>query len=636
MIKQSLTLRILAISFLVLALPLLIDSFIFFQNSYLAIVEEAKKDLRQSANFRIFALAEMQPVRQVLLKEVEYLLNLEEDLESAKPEELEKKLSQITKSGGDFQLFILQIKDKNLAITASSVPNIASYFSSFFRLEDIIKQGEGTFIRFLYSPEQSSYLPYLFFARVIHSKKTGQTLGLLVAMKGIEKELAAFVTKEGGNNREYALLNTDGAVLAATDPKMVGQLFDPISPLRRKQMIDSQELGNRELPFHPLKIIQGDDPLFFEFIFDNRIQIAYRAYVSDLDLSVIAYSPKEKLFSEAVGHFLLIYLVYGIILVAGIGVAYWISLWISRPLRQLSYLMGQVRKGNLGVRFQQEPFGFEINMLGEMFNKTLYSLLENVQKAENERVKKEKYQREIDIGRQVQKSLFPAQVPKVEGAEVYGAYLPAEQVGGDFYGIIQKKTKQGEEAIFLNVADAAGKGISSSLYSLSARSLVRSYITLYDDVGEILSRTNNVFLEDVGDTGMFVTILLGAYHSKTRVLSYYSCGHLPGIVRRNSGQLVTLNHSGMALGLVEAKESFKEDTYQLESGDLVVFFTKGLIEAANEKHQHFSERRLRNLLQERKWISAKEAVDGITQEVKNFVGDIPQDEEIIIVALSVK
>jgi len=637
MIKQSFTLRVLVISFLVLALPLLIDSFIFFQNSYYDAIKDAKMDLREAANFRTFTLTEIQPVKQVLLRELDYLLELSTSKEDLDSEKMSRELAEIAHIGGNFQIFILNLgKDDEYQIVASSMHTfIDTTFTSYLKLAHIIEVGEGTFVRYIYSHEEERFIPFVFVARVIKSSKTSKPIGVIMVTADIEDQLSSVLAVDQKRDSiKFAVLNADGIVFASTDRHLTGKYFDPLSPERRKEIITSNQMGTSSLPLSSIPVIKGDDPPFFEFIFDDQVQIAYRAYISDFGISVIAYSPKEEFFGKAVRHFLLIYSVYGLILVVGGGVTYWLSLWISRPLRQLSYLMGEVSMGNLDVRFEKEPLGFEINILGEIFNNTLVTLLENIQHAEDERVKKETYQRELAIGRQVQRSLLPSRVPEITGAEVAGTYLPALEVGGDFYGYIPRPSKSGEETLVIAVADAAGKGISPCLYALSARSLLRTYVSIIDDPGEALSRTNNAFMEDAGDTGMFVTMFTGVYHVDSKKFTYYSCGHVPPVVRRSDGHLVTLEHSGMALGLKESK-GYISDTIQLEPGDIVIFYTNGLTEAVNDRYQPFSEKRLRNCLQQRKWTTAQEAVDGLTAELQAFTGSASQVEEVIIVALKV-
>ncbi|MCC5831939.1 MAG: SpoIIE family protein phosphatase [Chlamydiales bacterium] len=633
MIKQSFTLRVLVISFLVLALPLLVDSFIYFQNSYYDSIKKAKTDLRLSANFRAFTLIEIKPIKHVFLRELEYFLDID-DLEDIDREKMSKEFAQITHMAGDFEIYLLDLgENATFKILVSSLerPQETS-FTSYQVLPHIVRVGEGSFVRYMYSDEEKRYIPYIYIARTMKSKKTGNPIGIIMARAQIEEQLNSVLEAEG--NIRFALLTLDGIVFDATDKLLIGNYFDSISPTRQEEIIETRDMGPYTISLDSLSVIKGDDPPFFEFIFNNQIQIAYRAYIADFALSILAYSPKETLFGEALRHFLFIYSVYGLILVVGGGVTYWLSLWISRPLRQLSFLMGEVSQGNLEVRFENEPLGFEINILGGIFNNTLVNLLENIQRAEDERVKKETYQRELAIGRQVQRSLLPSEVPKISGAELAGTYLPALDVGGDFFSYISSRTKKGEDRLVINIADAAGKGISSCLYALSARSLIKTYSTLTDDPGEALSKTNNAFIADAGDTGMFVTMLTAYYHGNSRILSYYSCGHVAPFVRRSDGRLLKLEHSGMAIGLKESN-GYQTDSIQLEAGDLVIFYTNGLVEAVNDRYQPFSENRLKSCLQQRKWTTAQEAVDGLTAELQTFTGNASQEEEVIIVALKV-
>ncbi len=637
MIKQSFTLRVLVVSFLVLALPLLIDSFIFFQNSYDDSINDAKTDLRQAANFRTFTLSEIQPVKQVLLRELHYFLDLDKKLATEDHTKLSLELAKVAHVGGSFEIFVLDLGHNDVfKIIAGSRPSyIGTMITSYIKLPEVLAQGKGSFVRYLFSEEEQKYVPFVFVARSIISHETGKPIGILLVAANIENQLASVLSERGQSNQiKYAVLNSDGIVFAATESKLVGKFFDPISAERKKEVLELLQMEKEKMSLEKIPIVRGNDLPFFEFIFDDQVQIGYRANIQDIGISVVSYSSKEQLFGKAVRHFLFIYCIYGLILVLGGGVAYWLSLLISRPLRKLSSLMGEVKQGNLDVRFEKEPLGFEINILGEIFNNTLTTLLDNIQKAEDERVKKETYQREVAIGQQVQRSLLPSMVPAIKGAEIAGNYLPAIEAGGDFYSYTPRITTNGEEVLFITVADAAGKGISTCLYSLSARSLLRSYATMRDDPGEVLKLTNNAFLVDAGETGMFMTMFNGVYHSESKLLSYYSCGHPPPIVRRANGTLVELEHSGIALGLKKS-EGYPSSSIQLEKDDVVVFFTDGLTDSVNEKNEPFSVSRLKGSLVKREWMTAQDVVDELSAEVQAFIGNVPQEEEVIIVALKV-
>lgn len=640
MIKKSFALRVLAASFLFLALPLLVDSFIFFQHSYYDAIVDAKKMLEAEANYRILNLSTLQSVRRVLLRELIYILDLSKGLDHQDSEKLNQTLTQAVQEGGKkFELYILKMESSTrYKIIASSVAeSVNTYFVSYIYLPEALKLEEETFIRYDYSNPAEKTKASVFTAKVIHSDKTKQPIGIIMASADIENQLATLVAQSNiHENMRFAILNPDTIAFAATDPQLRGNFFTPMTAERRKEIIATRQIAAPLLAKQPMPVIKRERSPFFEFIFHDQVQIAYQSDSLIEGGSLLSYSPKEIFFASAVGHFLLIYTIYGLILVIGGGVAYWLSLWLSRPLRQLSYLMLQVSKGKLDARFKEEPFGFEINLLGKLFNQTLDNLLENIQRAEDERVKMETYRRELSIIRQVQRSLLPHDVPHIKGAEFAGIYLPAIDVGGDYYGYLVKKAKSGEEVVIISVADAPGRGISPCLYALSARGMFRTYATLSDDVGEILSAANNDFIQDAGDSGVFIRIFYGMYHVDSKIFSYYSCGHLPGFVRKADGKIVPLTRSGIAIGLKRAEASYLPDSIQLEAGDCLVLHTDGLIQAVNEKKERFSESHIKNFVQKRSWPTAQNLVDGLTSHLQEFTHSLPQEEEIIIVALKIK
>lgn len=633
MILRSLPLRVLAVGFIVLALPLLIDSFIFFQHAYNTSIEYAKETLKETANSRSFAISELDPINPIVVDELTVLLNLE----NAEPDfkYLNEKLALAKTINLDLEISLLEEgKDGAYkAVASSNLDLINSVYTSPFVLQRFLEHdGKGNFIRFRYSELMQKYVPFITVAKLIRPKDLKQSNKILIISFPIQEIISPMIaeTQERDLLINFAVMTKDKIIFIATDPSLIGQHFLPVGMERVSELELLKPLGDIHFANKPLPTILSGTSPFFEFIFQDQVQIAYAVKIPKVDLYFLAYTTKENLFSNSIKHFLLVYTVYGLIFVIGGGISYWLSTWISRPLMQLCNAMERVGKGDLKVRFKEEPLGFEINLLGIIFNQTLDTLFENIHKAENERVLKETLRKELELGQEAQLSLLPQKVIKPPGVEFEATYLSTKEVGGDFFDIFLKDNNH----LGLVMADASGKGISACLYALSVRSLLRTYMTLHNDVGIILSNTNNMFLKDTGDSGMFVTVLMGIYDIEKKILSYYSCGHVPGIVRRADGQLVVLSHTGMALGLKESIP-FKADTLQLYSGDLILLYTDGLIDVVNEKHQHFTEKRLRNFLQQRKLETPQEVIEGLKEEVKSFTQGIAQDEEIAILCVKV-
>ncbi len=640
MLKQFLALRVLVVSFLLIVFPLLIYSFVFFNHAYDSAIKDAYKTLEEASLYRTFAMQEAAPVATTFLKELNYLLSLEKEIPKLPDPRWTLKLISLTSDIKSIDVYVLgkQEDDGRYKILASDTgKEIGDYFLSSTRLNIAVERGTVNFVRFFYSEELKQTTAYLYSALAIYDS-SHNPIGFLLTRRNIATTIKSVleVNQEGRQGINFAVVEHDGYVQAATDHTLEGQRFADISLERQRQLLqESNRLGIDFFADKPLAISTLEPgSRFFEFKWQGKMQLAALTPYPDIGDAVLAYSSKGEVFGKAIQRFLVIYIIFACVLLGGALLTYFLAQWISRPLVQLTGLMKKVREGRLDVRFHPSKFGFEINALGLSFNKTLSSLLENMQKAEDERVKKEIYRKEIEIGRQVQEGLLPQKMPEAPGVELYAAYFCFETktgiTGGDFYDIFVMK-----DNLYLICADAVGMGISTCFYSLNVRSLLRAYTTLYpDDVGRIMALSNNAFCEDTGDSGMFVTAIMGIFDLKTRVLSCYSCGHVLGIIRKKNGEIIHLNKRGMALGLMPTV-GYEGMFLQLESEDLLLFYTDGLSEALNEKHQMFSEKRIEDLLRKRPWFSAQEVVEGLKEEVKLFIGSVIPDEQVTLVAMKI-
>lgn len=630
--------RVLGISFIVLALPLLVYTFIFFQLSYENALRDKQRDLKEVADYRILSITELEPVKQVLLQELEVLLELPKLISKMPSEKANEELKKIRDLGNPFSLFVLGLKKEGSypIIASSEAKQVGTDFESFDQLPRILEEGEGEFLRFEQDSETNTFVPTILVARVIQNDD-GEPLGIFVISSNVQARLGPLLVS-GGEKKDvhFALLSPDGIVFEATDKNLQAQYFWPITATRRAEIVQTRQLGSYHLPSAPLPIKEGELTRkgFFDFEFDGVKQIAYVAPISEIDIYLVAYSPKMNIYGTAMRRFIALYVIYGLIFLIGGITTIWLSIWISRPLRQLSAVMGKVASGDLDVRFIEQPLGFEINRLGNSFNQMLDRLFLQMQRAEDERVAKETFARELAIGREAQGNLLPKEIQAFQNLDFAHLYLPAKEVGADFYDLYSRKNRLGEEEVVLAIADASGKGVSACLYALGVRSMLRTYSTLHDDVGRIMGETNNLFNQDTGETGMFVTALMGVYNPQTGRLRYTSFGHVPGIVRRKNGQILRLAHSGMAMGLINI-DRVPTDEIRLEEGDLLLFYTDGFTEAYDEHHRSFTEAKLMQTLQRRSWKSAEEVVEGLKEELLTFIGAMPQEDDITLLAMRV-
>ncbi|QVL57883.1 MAG: SpoIIE family protein phosphatase [Simkaniaceae bacterium] len=346
------------------------------------------------------------------------------------------------------------------------------------------------------------------------------------------------------------------------------------------------------------------------------------------NFSLMIAAPKAINFVDVPYFILKVIIALGFIIILGGGGAIILTKKLSRPLKNLIVAMEGVGRGDLTRRFQKQNMGFEINTIGEIFNETVDSLNANMEAVQKERVERETYEQELRIGEEVQRSILPKELPKFPGVEMAARFIAAKEVGGDFYDFLAK------DQLMLSIADTSGKGISACLYSLSVRSMLRSFGELNHNLDLILKETNNLFCQDTGDTGVFVTAFVAFFDPKTKIFHYSNCGHFPALRLKRNGTVEKLTTKGMALGVVPFDHVETGQT-ELESGDLLILFTDGIVEAHNDSMELLGEKRLITSLQKKKEWKPQKIVDEIIEEVALFAEGSPQFDDLSLVVMKI-
>ena len=191
-------------------------------------------------------------------------------------------------------------------------------------------------------------------------------------------------------------------------------------------------------------------------------------------------------------------------------------------------------------------------------------------------------QRERAIALALQDALLPALPQSVPGLEMmayyYKAALEEAQVGGDFLDVF---TLQDGRVVFA-VGDLSGKGLAAAAQVATVRNMLRYSLYQTPRLDQAILELNNTVVAHELLTG-FATLFVGVYAPPTRRLTYLSCGHDPGLVRRARGGAVELlppDGEGISpvLGLVEGGR-FVAQSVTLQPGDTLFFCTDGVTEA---------------------------------------------------------
>ncbi|MBI3723832.1 SpoIIE family protein phosphatase, partial [bacterium] len=171
----------------------------------------------------------------------------------------------------------------------------------------------------------------------------------------------------------------------------------------------------------------------------------------------------------------------------------------------------------------------------------------------------------LKIASRIQRKLLPDVAPVVDGLEIAGRMLPAEEIGGDLYDFFGDV----EGDVFISIGDVSGKGVGAGIVMASVRALLRSYAERVTTSDKILVSINRALVRDL-EKGSFVSMLLFRWSRHWKVLAYAGAGHEHLIVARaKTGKTETIRCGGVVLGLsADVTGRIEEKRLDLEKGDL--------------------------------------------------------------------
>ena len=240
---------------------------------------------------------------------------------------------------------------------------------------------------------------------------------------------------------------------------------------------------------------------------------------------------------------------------------------------------------------------------------------------------KQRLERELQLARTIQRSLLPERPPVIPGYDIAVLNEPCFEVGGDYYDFLS----MGTDTLLVVVADVEGKGVSSAMIMSNLQATLRALVTHLHSLEVITLSLNEMILEDT-HSEKFLSIFLGLMDTRRRSMHYINAGHIPPIVVRADGSVLTLTEGGMVIGLFSAVE-YRRGSERLLPGDVMLFCTDGIIEASNAEHEEFGSERLADLVKAHQHLNAQELVQRIAQAVTDFsrAGSHIDDKVLMVV-----
>ena len=253
-------------------------------------------------------------------------------------------------------------------------------------------------------------------------------------------------------------------------------------------------------------------------------------------------------------------------------------------------------------------------------NRELMQAYRDLQAAQARLIEQERIEYELRTARQIQERMLPKALPSISGWSLSTCWHPARTVGGDFYDCFPT----GDGRIAFVIGDVTGKGIPAALVMATTCSLVRFVAEQLHTPGAMLARINDRIAADTPEK-MFVTCLMAVLDPLTGHLRFANAGHNLPLVRGRNG-VRSLRARGMPLGLLPDMV-YEEEEDMIEPGELLMFYSDGIVEARNPQRELFGEKRLAAHLAA--WTPDRDLTDSVCETVSQFTGPGREQEDDI-------
>ncbi len=238
---------------------------------------------------------------------------------------------------------------------------------------------------------------------------------------------------------------------------------------------------------------------------------------------------------------------------------------------------------------EKERMRLSETMQNMQFIQTLTNIvamaIENKRMAREE-IKRERLKKELEVASEMQKLLFPSDLPSNKRMDISAKYIPRHEVGGDYYDFIPI----GEDRYVICIADVSGKGISAAMLMANFQATIR---TFYSSVYQLQPFSLEFLIEELNKKVMtsakgekFITFFIAVYNASTRVLEYVNAGHNQPILT-NGKEYRLLDIGTVGLGMFDELPFIQVGREELGPNTTMVLYTDGVVELENYKQQHF-------------------------------------------------
>ena len=232
--------------------------------------------------------------------------------------------------------------------------------------------------------------------------------------------------------------------------------------------------------------------------------------------------------------------------------------------------------------------------------------LENARLYEGALHNERRLRTDLDTAREIQRQLLPTGAREIPGLDLAAAYVPARELGGDFYDFLP----YGEGRLAIALGDVSGKGTAAALYGSLAIGTIREIVIDSNCDPACMLALLNQRLHNARLDSRFIAMLFGVYDAASRRLHLSNAGSPYPLLLRD-GHVVSVRLEGVPLGLLPGTQ-YDESVLDLMPGDVVVFASDGILESENASEEEFGLQRLSAVLSA---ISPQDSARAIAERI---------------------
>ena len=313
-----------------------------------------------------------------------------------------------------------------------------------------------------------------------------------------------------------------------------------------------------------------------------------------------------------------------IFLIFGSLITMLVSRNLTLPFGEIIQTLRGVRNGQFDKKVQVTT-NDEIGYTGDVINEMTEGLIE-----------RERMQQSLNLAREVQQNLLPKRNLKVNGFDIAGKSIYCDETGGDYYDFISIEDAD-KQKIGVAIGDVSGHGISSALLMATVRSSLRQRASLPGSTAKIITDVNRQLVQDVEDSGQFMTMFFLALNTATRQLEWVRAGHDPAIIYDpGSDSFSELGGSGIALG-VDGGWSYEDNKKtDFSNGQIIFLSTDGIWEARNKKGEMLGKKPILNAIRQNASSDATQIIDAIFDILDKFIGEVKIEDDITSVIIKMQ